>query len=135
MSDSQQPQTPLARLEQLERQIASRVEDVVQSLRREIGDGVRTAGEEIQRLLDAVQQEKQESTPDVAPAATGPDFAGLVAAVARINGQAGQADVIKTLLEESAPFASRAVFFLVRQSQIRAWSSRRGISWATLRPA
>jgi hypothetical protein len=145
----QQPGSALSdRLQQLDRRIASTVEDLVRHLHEELDRRLQEASSELQRVLEKVrpaagglptsflhEDDLAELMPPPAPApaplvvrvpaprpALDDTLDPLLAAIARIDGEAGQANILKALLDESARFASRAVFVLIRGGEIRGWA-------------
>ena len=84
----------LKRLEQVDRHVASAVENVVQDL-----EGLALAAE-----AEAVGQ--------------------LLTATARVDSEESQSDILQALLDEGRRFASRTAFFLTRPGEVRVWAGR-----------
>ena len=140
MSESpvEQTENPLAdRLEQLDREIAERVERVVREFRQEMGERVRQSSQEMLLRMEEVWPAIPESfipaqevsalapAPPAPPKAPrGPGVHELLEAVARVDGESTQADILNALLEEGLRFASRTAFFLVRPNEVRGWASQ-----------
>jgi len=84
----------LKRLEQVDRHVASAVENVVRDLE------------------------------DLAIAAEAEAVGQLLAATARVDREKTQSDILQALLDEGRRFASRTAFFLTRPGEVRGWSGR-----------
>ncbi len=84
----------LKRLEQVDRHVASAVENVVRDLE------------------------------DLAIAAEAEAVGQLLAATARVDRETTQSDILQALLDEGRRFASRTAFFLTRPGEVRGWSGR-----------
>ncbi|MEM7349462.1 MAG: hypothetical protein AAF657_01555 [Acidobacteriota bacterium] len=82
------------RLEQVDRHVASKVEQVVRDLQ------------------------------DLAAAAEEKAVGQLLAATTRVDGAETQRDILKALVDEGRRFASRTAFFLTRPGEVRGWSAR-----------
>lgn len=145
------------RVLELDRRIASAVEDLVRTLHQDVERRLQAVGDQLhqtlagarpelpavptgflseQDLLDLipppriveiasppqiVQQIVQVATP---PPPSAVLFEPLFSALVRIDSESGQANLLTALLEESLRFASRAAFFLIRGSEVRAWSNQ-----------
>ncbi len=125
-----------ASLEQIDRQITQNVENIVDRLRKEIGDRIRQTSEELAGQIEALSADLPEtfvSTQDVkslvgtaapaAPATGGGDASALLEAVGRVDATQGQAEILMSLVQEARQFADRSAFFLVRGQEVRGWAS------------
>ncbi len=138
----------LERLQQLDRRIAQTVGQLIGSLQEEVDRRLNEATGELQRLFEKMKPSapllpgaflQPEDLSELMPPAPEPvevpvpvpvrvaldeSLAPLLAALARIDGESGQAPILKALLEESLRFASRSAFLLIRGGEIRGWAAQ-----------
>ncbi|MEM6794158.1 MAG: hypothetical protein AAF725_09250, partial [Acidobacteriota bacterium] len=137
MSEPRQADEPLSqRQEQLDRHIASKVDDLLRGLHDQIGERVRSVSDDLLGWLEqnapeipgsflgdfdiAALIEKDRPEPTQAQSSS---TEALLAAVSRIDSETSQAEILAGLLEEAGAFASRSAFFLIREDQVRGWAS------------
>ena len=128
--------TPLSqKVQDLDRQIAAKIETLVKGLHSQIGERVRAATDDVVRWIEENAPEIPTSflseddlsvppAPVIEPLSAGGDFGLLLTAVSRLDTETGQAEILGGLLEESLKFSSRAAFFLIRQGQVRGWAGK-----------
>jgi len=121
------------RIEQLEGEITTRVEEALRELRDDVRDRLRAGEEEALRRLDELAERIPRGLlrrQDVEPIAQGAGDEGrreawgdLLEGLAAIDGSDGQADALDALLAEALRYASRAVLFLTRSEGAEAWGA------------
>lgn len=100
----------------LEQSLAAVLDRVIEDLRQHAGEKFRQS-EELDRLVEELEAHE-------APASTAVGDAGLGAllhAVARIDGQAQQSEVLRVLVDEARHYARRVAFFLNRPEGVVGW--------------
>ncbi|MEM1182522.1 MAG: hypothetical protein AAGM22_29515, partial [Acidobacteriota bacterium] len=141
MSESQQASEPLSQQqEELDRHVADQVESLVSALHQKLGERVQAANQEVLKWLEQKESELPTSffsgfdlAALVKPAPPEPEpvtpvssrsLDDLLGAVAAIDRETGQAEILTALLDQCLRFASSAAFFLVRGGEVRGWASR-----------
>jgi len=118
-------------VQQLDRQIAAAVERLLQGLREQLGGRLKQTTDDLLRQLESSLPEVPASflrDDDVAPLTAAARAEGrsqglseLADAVARLDRADSQAAVLRSLLDSTAAFASRAALFLTRPEGARGW--------------
>ncbi|RMH16472.1 MAG: hypothetical protein D6696_18025 [Acidobacteria bacterium] len=131
---SRPTETPTpARLEELDREIASAVERAVRALHSRISERLRQGSEELLRLVTELKPELPASFlagTDLARRLAGGDARRaravdhLFEAVVRLDGERTQSGLLLALLEEARRFASRAAFLLTRPDGVHGWAGQ-----------
>jgi len=121
------------RIEQLEGEITTRVEEALRELRDSVRERLRAGEDEALRRLDELAERIPRSLlrrQDVEPIAQGAGDEGrreawgdLLEGLAAIDSSDGQADALNALLAEARRYASRAVLFLTRTEGAEAWGA------------
>ncbi len=118
MSDSpqspEQSAGPQSRAgEHLDQQVSNILDRVVRELSQDIETRIRQSAKSLAEEMVAASGPK-----DV------PSLGGLVAAVAKVDGQDSQARILATLLDESQPYSSRAAFLVANDGGLQGWGGR-----------
>ncbi len=118
-------------VQQLDRQIVAAVDRMLQGLREQLGGRLKQTTDDLLHQLESQLPETPASflrDDDLAPLATAARTEGrgqglheLQAAVERIDRADSQAAVLRSLLDSTAAFASRAALFLTRPEGARGW--------------
>ena len=121
------------RIQQLNQEIGASVERSIAELRQEIAQRLRASSVEIHRHLEEIAPRLPASFlshEDFAPherevggAARNAAFRDLRDGVAAIDRARSQAEILTTLLRETARHASRSALLLVRGGEVRGWGS------------
>ncbi len=121
------------RIQQLNQEIGASVERSIAELRQEIAQRLRASSAEIHRHLEEIAPRLPASFlshEDFAPherevggAARNAAFRDLRDGVAAIDHARSQAEILTTLLRETARHASRSALLLVRGGEVRGWGS------------
>ncbi|MEO1366395.1 MAG: GAF domain-containing protein, partial [Acidobacteriota bacterium] len=145
MSESQQASKPLSqRQEELDRHVTGQVESLINDLRARLDEQVQaaqqgvlqwlatqgaklpdsfTSGFDLSTFIQEVEVEVPVSV-DAPEESPGEDAEAILQAVAAIDGEIGQAEILSALLDQATRFASSAAFLLIRSGQVRSWASR-----------
>src|SRR5436305_1813003 len=121
------------RIQELNQEIGSAVERSIAELRQEISQRLRASSEEIQRRIEEIAPRLPASflshddflphEREVGSTARRAAFSEVRDGVAAIDRARSQAEILTTLLRESARHSSRAALLLVRGGELRGWGS------------
>ncbi|HEX4964223.1 MAG TPA: hypothetical protein VF173_25595 [Thermoanaerobaculia bacterium] len=121
------------RIQRLNQEIGSSIEQSIAELRQEISQRLRTSNEEIQRWVEeraprlpASFLSHEDFVPherEVGATARSVAFSELRDGVAAIDRARSQAEILTALLREAARHASRVALLLVRGGELRGWGS------------